>query len=87
MIIRSFDWDDTNLEHIARHRVEPEEVEEVFSGRRFVFGSRAERYAALGVTATGRHLLVVFRIDSGVMRVITARDMTRAEKRRYRRGA
>ena len=86
MRIRDFDWDSRNLDHIARHGVEPEEAEEAFLGRRLVFRAREGRHVLFGRSAAGRHLIVAFALSAGIARVVTARDMTRSEKRRYRRG-
>ena len=42
-------------------------------------------YEVYGQTAAGRYLLVVLAyVGSGIGRVVTARDMTVAERRRYR---
>ncbi|MBI5211162.1 MAG: BrnT family toxin [Elusimicrobia bacterium] len=86
MQIKGFDWDDLNRDHIAQHGVEPEETEEAFLGRRLIFRSYASRYVLLGRSAAGRHLIVAFAFSASMARVITARDMTKAEKQRYRRG-
>ena len=86
MHIKRFDWDDHNRGHIGRHGVEPEETEELFLGRRLIFRSRDRRYIAFGRSAAGRYLIVAFALGEGMARVITARDMSEAEKRRYRRG-
>jgi len=87
-----FEWDEANEAHVAAHGVEPEEVEDalldpdrVGASAYNVRGQR--RWAALGATQAGRVLFVVFTVRSGVVRVITARDAGRAERRRYRRGA
>lgn len=85
MRIAAFEWDDGNLSHIARHRVDADEVEEAFLGRQHLYKTREGRYILLGRSGTGRHLLIVFRYESGVARPITARDMTDSEKRLYRR--
>lgn len=84
MRIRGFDWDDINREHIARHHVAPEEVEEAFEGKRLINKSWGGRYTLLGRSAAGRYLIVAFVVRSGVARVVMARDMTRTERRRYR---
>lgn len=85
MKIKSFDWDDTNVEHIARHNIVPAEVEEVFLDAMFRKG-RDRRLLAYGVTEAGRFLLVVSKIKANnIARIITARDMTKAEKRYYLR--
>jgi hypothetical protein len=83
MRVRSFDWNDINVAHMARHNVEPDEVEEAFESRHQIRRARADRYVLLGRSAAGRYLMVAFIISAGAVRAITARDMTVAEKRRY----
>lgn len=80
-------WDERAEAHIARHHVSPREVEEcVFDGRTRFYRTRGGRYLALGVTESGRYLLVVLRaVGSGSAYVITARNMTASERKRYRR--
>ncbi|MDT7909987.1 BrnT family toxin, partial [Thermus sp.] len=82
-----FDWDEANTAHIARHGVRPEEA--LANPRRLVLRIRSqageERWAALGATEAGRILFVVFTRRRGRARVITARDATPEEKRRYRK--
>jgi hypothetical protein len=36
------EWDEDAIEHIARHQVEPEEVEEVLAGRYLLFRGDGE---------------------------------------------
>lgn len=83
MRLRSFEWDDVNIAHIARHNVTPEEVEEAFEGRHQIRRSMAGRYTLLGRSASGRYLMVAFIMRATEVRTITARDMTSAERRRY----
>ena len=84
--IRYFDWDDRNLEHVGRHGVVQEEVEEIFVGRMYVKRSRDGRYLALGTSGTGRFLFVVFeRQEGGGIRPIPARDMSPKERALFRR--
>jgi uncharacterized DUF497 family protein len=80
-----FDWDEANIQHIARHQVEPAEAEEAFAGRNAVARSSEGRYVLFGRSAAGRYLSIVFIVRSGVVRVITARSMTPAERKRMRR--
>ncbi|MDL2342660.1 BrnT family toxin [Deinococcus sp. MIMF12] len=85
-----FDWDEANTEHIARHGIEPEEAEEALGDPHVVKGqahrrdSQEPRAAVLGQTEFGRLLFVVFTVRAGRLRVVTARDATVNEKRRYR---
>ena len=65
------------------------ECEEVFFNRPLVVApdvahaEREPRYAALGQTNAGRRLAVVFTIQGTLVRVISARDMSRRERRIY----
>lgn len=85
-----FQWDDGNEnKNWEKHGVSDSESEEVFFNDPLVVGadenhSEAEtRYFALGRTEAGRHLFVAFTIREDLLRVISARDMTRNELKRY----
>lgn len=81
-----FWWDENNIEHIANHGVEPYEAEEVIDDSLRILKAGQDRYAAYGQTDNGRYLLVVYALKSeNRIRVITARDLTVAEKRQVRR--
>jgi uncharacterized protein len=55
-----FDWDDDNIEHIARHGVEPEDAEEaVGDPGRVTRRRRGGRLVVIGATEAGRVLVVV----------------------------
>lgn len=80
-----FWWDESNTDHIANHGIEPFEAEEVLANQAWVRRADGDKYLAYGQTNSGRYLLVVFaRKPNARLRVVTARDMTSAEKRRYR---
>ena len=77
---------------LQKHRVQPQEVEEVLSNLpRFFFVEKGHRqgenvYAALGQTGAGRYLVVFFaRTKDGRALILSARDMTDAERKRYGR--
>jgi len=85
-----FDWDAGNATKIwERHEVAPGEAEQVFFNRPLVAAvdlkhSGAEpRFLALGRTDASRRLLVVFTFRRRLIRVISARDMSRRERREY----
>ena len=87
-------WRDDRVEHIVRHEVAPEEVDEAVFDREAVLekAGPARRdpsqiaYVSLGRTRAGRYLMVVLIHEGGgVGFPITARDMNRAERRRYSR--
>lgn len=85
-----FEWDAGNADkNWERHGVTQGESEEIFFNRPVLVAadpthSQGEpRYAALGQTSEGRLLAVVFTIRGTLIRVISARDMSRRERRRY----
>jgi uncharacterized DUF497 family protein len=83
----TFDWDDANIEHIAAHQISPEEAEEALSDPFRIPAYRVggeRRRAVLGSTEDGRLLFVVTTRRGNGIRVITARDATTSERRRYR---
>ena len=88
MKIENITWDEDTANHIARHAVSPEEVEEVLfndSDSPRIMRGKENRYLAYGKTNAGRFLLVVLIIANRKTRIITARDMTDGEKKFYRR--
>ena len=83
-------WPRERIEHIARHGVTPEEVEEVCFGKSLVLRAKAEGknpvYYVLGRTKVGRYLFcVVIQFPDSNGYPVTAREMTAKEKRRYRK--
>jgi len=85
-----FDWDEHNADkNWERHRVTPQEAEDVFFLDPLVVRSdarhsrREQRYYALGQTRTGRKLFVACTIRQQLIRVISVRDMNRREREVY----
>jgi uncharacterized DUF497 family protein len=90
MTIHELIWPEERIEHIARHGVTPEEVEEVCFGQPLVLRAKSEGdnpvYYALGQTESGRYLFcVVIQFPDGKGYPVTARPMTEKEKQRYKR--
>ncbi len=88
--LEGFDWDKSNIEkNWERHRVTHIECEEVFFNNPLVVEEDEPhsigecRYYVLGRTDKGRLLFVVFTIRDNKIRVISARDMNRKERRLY----
>ena len=86
-----FQWDAGNADKIwCRHQVTRAECEELFFNRPLVVGGDEkhslgeERLYALGQSDSGRLMFVVFTIRGRLIRVISARDMSRKERRIYR---
>jgi uncharacterized protein len=84
------EWDKHNSEKIrARHSVTPAECEQVFFNVPVVAGddekhSETEnRFYVLGQTDSGRLLFLVFTVRRDKLRVISARDMNKKERRTY----
>jgi len=82
-----FDWDDANRNHVARHEVEPSEVEEAFNGDTLELDAyeldNEPRLEELGITDSGRILFIVTTIRQLRVRVVTAFDATRAQRLKF----
>ena len=86
--IEGFEWDQANTGKIwQRHHVTFHECEEVFFHEPFGFAPDLshsvveQRYFAYGRTTLGRLLTIIFTIRSNRIRVISARDMSRKERK------
>ena len=72
-----------------KHRVMPSECEQIFFNRPLVVADdvkhsgKEDRFYALGHTDNGRMLFVVFAVRRDKIRVISARDMNRKERKVY----
>ncbi|MFO7626868.1 MAG: BrnT family toxin [Candidatus Fermentibacteraceae bacterium] len=85
-----FQWDSGNAtKNWDKHDVSQSECEQVFFNLPFVVvpdtahADSEQRYHALGRTDSGRCLLLVFTTRDDLIRVISARDMSVRERRRY----
>ncbi len=90
MKVGKFIWPEDRIEHIARHDIDPEEVEEVCFGRPFVRRAKSEGknpvYYVLGQTVAGRYLFcVIIQFPDKNGYPVTVRPMTDAEKRRFKK--
>lgn len=88
--VEGFDWDQGNIKkNWERHRVTHVECEEVFFKKPFVVkedrphSEMEDRYYLLGKTDAGRFLFVVFAVRRNKIRVISARDMNKKERKLY----
>jgi uncharacterized protein len=83
--IRDSDW---SADHIAAHGVTLDEVREAILERPYwAAPGREGTTLAYGRTYAGRYLLVVVIADGEEAFVVTARDMTDAEKKTFHRKA
>lgn len=85
-----FAWDEGNSnKNWHLHGVTDGECEDVFFNVPLVIASgkgrsvNEKRFYALGRTDSGRQLFVAFTIRNKLIRVISARDMTKSEERKY----
>lgn len=88
--VTGFDWDEGNLnKNWEKHQVSNSESEEVFFNLPLLLQtdeahSKAEaRYYVLGQTNAGRRLFIVFAIRIEKISVISARDMSKRERKIY----
>ena len=83
-----FEWDATNVSHIARHKVTPKEAEQSLLNSPFDLGYEIvdgeERWTSIGHTDNLRVLLLVWTLrGEEVVRVITAREAAKTARRVY----
>ena len=90
--ITGFDWDDDNSRKSAdKHDVSQAEAESVFFNDPLIVvedakhSARESRFNALGKTAQNRllHITFTLRRNGTKVRVISARDMHRKERKAY----
>jgi uncharacterized protein len=85
-----FQWDEGNVrKNLVAHNVDNWECEQVFFNEPLLIlddrkhSSVEKRWAAFGKTYAGRLLTVVFTKRGELIRVISARDMSRKERMFY----
>jgi len=85
-----FQWDDGNSEkNWIVHQVRKSECEQVFFNQPLIIGNDEKhsavesRYYVLGQTDDSRRLFIVCTIRSELIRVISARDMSKKEREVY----
>lgn len=87
--ISSIKWSHKSINHISKHCVSPEEVEEICLNEEeapFVRTGRDNLHYVFGQTGSGRYLFIVVRfIRKGQIVLVTSRDMNEWEKDYYQR--
>lgn len=85
-----FEWDRDNIDKTyVKHGVTNKEAEQVFLNKGHIIvkdeapSTNEGRYAIFGKTDVNRKLSIIFTARKDKIRVITARDMSRKEKRVY----
>ena len=87
------EWDAYKAEdNIAKHGVSFEEAATVFddpfalTGPDELHSYEEDRLITLGLSAHGRYLMVVHTMTGEIVRIISARPMTRRERQQYEEG-
>ena len=85
-----FQWDEGNIDkNLVKHGVESWECEQIFFNKPLLVlddpkhSIREKRWAVFGKTDTGRLIVVIFTTRDGLIRVISARDMKKRERKFY----
>ena len=89
--IQGFDWDDGNrTKEMHSHGVSTQELEQIFFNTPLIINQDSNnsshtetRFAALGKTDEGRQLAIFFTAGSKLVRVISARSMSKKEQKVY----
>lgn len=83
----TFDWDEENIAHLARHRIAPSEVEELFRNGPAIRGHEVidgeNRWTSVGATSSLRVLVLVFTVRNERIRAITGWDADRRTKKDF----
>ena len=88
MRIEDLIWENGgNVDHISRHNVTPDEVEEVCFSEYLYRQETSQKYILSGQSLSGRYLnVVVERIHKGLFRPITAFEMSEKDKKHIGKG-
>jgi uncharacterized DUF497 family protein len=85
-----FQWDEGNIDkNLLKHQVQNWECEQIFFNEPLIIlddpkhSLSGKRWAAFGQTDAGRFLTIIFTKREKLLRVISARDMNRKEKKFY----
>lgn len=87
--IEGFEWSNGNLEHIKKHDVSYIECEEVFFNKPLIVNDdethsqTEERFRVYGRTNKNRLLEMIFTIRNNKIRVISARDQNKKERKEF----
>ena len=88
--VTGFEWDAGNKQKsLVKHEVSNEECEETFFDSKkeiqkdILHSLNEERYVLIGQTKKGRLLYIIFTIRKNKIRVISARDINKKERKLY----
>lgn len=85
-----FEWDNGNKEkNFLKHKIRDEECEEIFFDQNkkilkdVIHSGKEERYILIGKTKKRKLIFLVFTIRKDKIRVISARDLNKKERKLY----
>ena len=88
--IIGFEWNDGNSnKNLLKHKVSNGECEEIFFNQPLIIVSDHKhsqteiRYGAFGKTDSFRQLTIIYTVRRKLIRIISARDMSRKERKYY----
>lgn len=88
--LAGFDWNQANKrKNLIKHKVYYKECEEVFYNRPLDFfqdekhSVKEKRYGAFGQNNKKRRLTIIFMARNNKIRVISARDQNKKERKQY----
>jgi hypothetical protein len=88
-----FEWDETKAAtNLSKHGISLEEAQTVFHDPLYVdfydpdHSFEEHRYIIVGASQQGRLLLVSYAERDGVVRLVSAREVTRTEREIYEEG-
>lgn len=92
--ILGFDWDQANSnKSFLKHKITQLESEQIFFNDPLYIdpdidhSKHEERFQALGMTNAGKLLFISFTLRKGLIRIISARPMSRLERRIYEKNS
>jgi len=92
-MVLTFEWDDEKAKaNLKRHQVSFEEAKTVFNDPLAItipdpqHSIDESRYIDVGCSSRGWPLVVVYTERKGSIRIISSREATRLERRRYEEG-
>jgi uncharacterized protein len=89
----NFDWDENKASsNLSKHGVSFEEAKTVFNDLLYVdfydpdHSDNEERYLTIGESNQGRLLIISYTESRDLIRLISAREVTRSEREAYEEG-
>lgn len=86
VVVKHLVWEEGNTQHIARHEVTTDEVEEVCHGIHIAMDGKEGRLLIVGLTRKGRLVTAVLdpEPEAAVYYPVTARSADKKERQRFR---